>query len=83
MWRIEQFELRGDYRVWVRFEDGLSGEVDLRPDLWGETGEPLLNRAVFAQAGLDECGGLAWPTGFDVAPDALHAELRARNAPVR
>ncbi len=76
MWRIQQFEFRGDYRIWVRFADGVSGEVDLLPDLWGPTGEPLRDPAVFAQVALDESGTLAWPNGFDVAPDALYAELR-------
>ena len=47
MWRIQQFEFRGDYRIWVRFADGVSGEVDLLPDLWGPTGEPLRDPAVF------------------------------------
>ena len=76
MWRIEKFEFRGGYRIWVRFADGVSGEVDLQPDLWGPVGEPLRDPAMFASAGLDEFGVLAWPTGFDLAPDALHAELK-------
>lgn len=75
MWRIERFELRGDFRIWVQFSDGISGEVDLTPDLWGEVGAPLLVPEFFAQVSLDECGVLAWPNGFDVAPDVLHAEL--------
>ena len=79
MWRIERFELRGDYRIWVQFADGVSGEIDLEPDLWGEVGAPLRAPALFAQVGLDEFGALAWPNGFDVVPDALHAELKAGN----
>ena len=75
MWRIERFELRGDYRIWVVFADGANGEVDLEPDLWGEVGAPLRSPALFAQVALDEAGTLAWPNGFDIAPDVLHAEL--------
>jgi Protein of unknown function (DUF2442) len=29
-----------DYVVWLRFRDGTEGEVDLRPELWGEVFEP-------------------------------------------
>ena len=30
-----------DYVVFVRFHDGVEGEVDLRPQLYGEVFEPL------------------------------------------
>jgi hypothetical protein len=80
MWKIRSFRVTAPYRLWVEFADGVRGEVDLSADLWGPLGEPLRDQAVFALVELDEFGALAWPNGFDVAPDALHAELAAGGA---
>jgi len=30
-----------DYRVWLRFQDGTEGEIDLKNELWGEVFEAL------------------------------------------
>lgn len=75
MWKITSFRVLPPYGLWVEFADGVRGEVDLGADLWGPLGEPLRDPALFAAVALDEFGALAWPNGFDVAPDALHAEL--------
>jgi hypothetical protein len=34
-------EYKGDYRVWLRFNDGAEGVVDLKDELYGEMFEPL------------------------------------------
>lgn len=70
-------EARADFKVWVRFEDGLEGEVDLS-DLAGRgvfkrwTDNP----SEFAQVAVDsESGTLVWPGGLDVAPDRLYRDV--------
>lgn len=68
------------YRLWVEFSDGLTGEVDLSGDLWGEVFLPLKDKAFFAQVSIDEFGVICWPNGADLAPDALHDELAAAAA---
>lgn len=64
------------YRIWVRFEDGLEGEVDLS-DLAGRgvfkrwTDNP----SEFSQASVDPVSGtVTWPGGLDVAPDRLYRD---------
>ena len=32
-----------DYVIWLRFQDGTEGEVDLKDELYGEVFEPLKN----------------------------------------
>ena len=67
----------GGYRVWLKFADGVSGGVDLEPDLWGEMFEPLRNRQLFLALKLDrELGTLVWPNGADLAPEYLYRKLR-------
>ncbi len=62
-----------DYRVWLRFADGVQGEVDLAHELWGEVFEPLKDTDYFQRFFL-EGGTVAWPNGADVAPETLYAQ---------
>ena len=36
-----------DYVIWVKFEDGTQGEVDLSTELWGRVFEPLKDVGFF------------------------------------
>ena len=67
-----------DFVVWLRFSDGLVGEVDLRGRLRGRVFEPLTGLAQFSQVRVGpEIQTIAWPNGADLAPEFL-AELCAR-----
>lgn len=46
--KLREAHYRRDYRIWLRFADGLEGEVDLEAELWGEIFEPLKDKARFA-----------------------------------
>lgn len=63
----------GGHRVWVKFDDGLEGEVDLHDLLWGPVFEPLKDPAYFANFTVDWT--LTWPNGADIAPEALYARV--------
>jgi hypothetical protein len=41
------------YRVWLGFEDGREGEVDLEAELWGEVFEPLTQQDLFETVELN------------------------------
>lgn len=77
LYDIIEVEARSNFRVWVRFEDGVEGEVDL---------SYLVGRGVFkrwadhpsefSQVVADpESGTIVWPGGLDVAPDRLYQEI--------
>ena len=63
----------GDYRLHLRFEDGVEGVVDLAPYLsFQGVFEPLRDPAYFAQVRVDaDLGTVAWPNGADLDPDVL------------
>ncbi len=65
-----------DYRVFLRFDDGLEGELDLADELVGPIFEPLLDLAVFASFQV-EGWTLCWPNGADLSPEFLHRKLQA------
>lgn len=68
----------GNYRVWLRFDDGLTGEIDLRDELWGPLFDPLKEVAEFATLRADlEADTVVWPNGADFAPEFLHDRLKA------
>jgi len=65
-----------DYVVWVKFEDGTEGEVDLRPSLRGPVFDPLHNLEYFKQVRVDpELGTIVWPNGADIAPETLYERV--------
>jgi len=75
--RIVHLEARPPYRLYVEFEDGVRGEVDMAQRLKGPVFEALRDPAYFALVTLDELGVPVWPNGTDVAPDTLHARIVA------
>ena len=67
----------GGYRLFVRFEDGVAGEVDLEPILrFDGVFAPLRDPARFAEARVEpELGTIVWPSGADLCPDVVRARL--------
>ena len=62
-----------EYTVFLRFQDGIEGEVDLRPQLYGEVFEPLKDPEYFRQFRVDsDLHTLVWPNGADFAPEFLY-----------
>jgi hypothetical protein len=67
----------GGKRVFLRFEDGVSGEIDLA-GLVEFTGvfAPLADEREFAKVRVDpNLGTIVWPNGADLAPEMLYACL--------
>jgi hypothetical protein len=74
---IVEVRATGSHRLYLRFEDGVSGEVDLGRliDFKGVF-EPLQRAEELAKVRVDpEIGTVCWPNGADLDPDVLYAEL--------
>ena len=68
----------GDYKIWLEFNDGRKGVVDLADDLYGENFEALRDTRRFADFYLDYgLATIAWYHGVDFAPDYLYDKLSA------
>jgi len=65
-----------NFTIWVRFEDGTSGEIDLASELWGPVFEPLKDVEYFRNLEVAEYGTVAWPNGADIAPEFLYERVR-------
>ncbi len=78
MFRIVAAEPRGLYRVWLKYEDGAAGEVDLSHlagrgvfQVWDEPG-------VFEKVYVGSSGDLCWSEDLDLCPDALYMKLTGK-----
>ena len=70
MLHIKSVRYISAYRIWVAFDDGTDGEVDLNEYLEGPVFEPLRKKEIFAKVSIDpELETVVWPNGADLAPE--------------
>jgi hypothetical protein len=68
--------------IWVKFNDGVSGEIDLKDTLWGPVFEPLRDPAEFKKFRVDPVmETIAWENGADLAPEYLYDHLKTPATP--
>ena len=68
-----------DYRLFLRFNNGIAGEVSLAGELVGEVFEALRDPSVFATATQHPLmRTVAWCNGADLAPEYLHDLLHTQ-----
>jgi hypothetical protein len=70
----------GGYRVYVRFDDGVAGEVDLAALITFEgVFAPLRALEQFAELQVaSDLGTICWPNGADIAPETLYEAVLGR-----
>jgi len=75
---IVEVRVLDGYRLYLRFEDGVQGEVDLGTMIqFDGVFAPLKDRAHFEQVRVNpELGTVCWPNGADLDPDVLRANHR-------
>lgn len=67
------------FRLFLRFNNGAAGEVDLSAELSGEVFEALRDPAMFATAEQHPVmRTAAWANGADLAPEFLLELMRAQ-----
>jgi hypothetical protein len=78
--RAVEVKQRTGYRIWLRYADGVEGELDLSHlagrgvfETWAEPG-------VFDGVHIDRSGAIAWPGDLDLCPDALYLRLTGKTA---
>ena len=64
----------GGHKVWVSFNDGASGEIDLSSELDGKIFEPLKEAEYFRSFKL-RGHTLSWDNGADFAPEFLREKI--------
>ena len=73
-WDIIEVKPEPDCCLFVRFKDGLSGRIRLRPEELTGVLAPLREPQFFNRVFIDE-GAVAWPGEIDLAPDAMYHQI--------
>jgi len=82
LWDVVEVKPLGGKRVFLRFEDGASGEIDLGKVIqFTGVFAPLVDDSEFAKVRVDpNLGTIVWPSGADLAPEMLYDRVTgARN----
>jgi len=68
-----------NFRIWLRYDDGIEGEVDLS-DLAGRgVFTAWADPAYLADVRVGSGGGIEWGAEIDLCPDALYLQLTGKS----
>jgi hypothetical protein len=79
-WRVDRVAARSGFRLQVHFNDGIEGTVEMGDFVHSDGAgvfAALRDEALFRQASV-VLGAVTWPGDLDLAPDAMHREIRER-----
>jgi uncharacterized protein DUF2442 len=78
MFKPVDIKALADYKIWVRFADGIEGEVDLSHlagrgvfSLWRDYAE-------FQKVHIGPGGAIAWNAEVELCPDSIYLELTGK-----
>ena len=78
MYRIEKVKTLPNYRLWLRYSDGIEGEVDVSSLLgkgvfskWQQPGE-------FEKVAIGSSGELVWGDDLDLCQDTLYMRITGK-----
>jgi hypothetical protein len=79
MHRPVEVEARPDYRIWIRYQDGSEGEVDLSNlagrgvfNLWDDY-------TAFENVRIADDGAIRWSEDVELCPDAMYMKLTGQS----
>jgi hypothetical protein len=79
MIRPTEVEPRNGFRIWLRYADGVSGEIDLSHLSGRGVFKAWEDRAFFETVHLSEAGAIAWGEEIDLCPDAMYMQLTGKS----
>ena len=76
MLEVVKAEYKQRYKLWIEFNDGRSGIVDLEVDLWGPVFEPLRDKERFKRFHISKVlHTISWDNEADFAPEHLYKRM--------
>jgi hypothetical protein len=67
------------FRIFLKFNDGTAGVVDLSSFAGKGVFSKWLEFGFFDTVRVNTCGVLEWPCGLDLCPDALYMQLTGKS----
>ncbi len=71
-------EARDGYRIWLRYADGVEGEVDLSHLVEKGVFKAWRDRAFFERVQIGGGNAISWNDELDICPDSLYQRLTGK-----
>ncbi|MFA5403932.1 MAG: DUF2442 domain-containing protein [Ignavibacteria bacterium] len=71
MEKIVQVKPLNNLKIWVKFADGFSADVDIKPFIRGGISDALKEEKFFKDIKVNDFNGITWRNGFDFCPNFL------------
>lgn len=71
-------EPRNDFRIWIKFQDGQEGEIDLSHLAGNGIFKAWNDRAFFESVRINSYDEVAWGDDIDLCPDSLYMQLTGK-----
>lgn len=68
-----------DYKIWVKFSDGVEGEVDLAYLFGKGVFKKWENRRFFEKVPIGQRGDILWDDTIDLCPDAIYLKVTGKS----
>ena len=73
-----EVQARPSYRLWLRYDDGVSGEVDLSAWVGRGVFKAWQDVAFFEAVRIAAHGAVTWGEDIDLCPDAMYLRLTGK-----
>ena len=77
--RMTDYKVLEPYKRWLRYDDGVSGAVDLSDLAHKQIFAPWEDKSFFEKMKVENGRHVYWSEDLDLCPDALYMRLTGRN----
>ena len=79
MHTITECRAESNYTLWIRFDDGLEGSVNLGDLVLTESFQAISDEATFARVAIDPVSNaVTWAGGIKLDPEVLYRDLASK-----
>jgi len=80
MFKLNEVKVLAGYRLWLRFSDGVNGEVDLSHLAGRGVFAVWSDRRAFEDCHINQGRALVWGKDVDLCADSLYLQLTGKSA---
>ena len=78
MYRVIHVKALSNYRIKVKFSDGLNGEVDLSYLVGKGVFKKWEDKKIFEKVHIGERGDIRWNDTIDICPDSIYLKISGK-----
>lgn len=78
MMRVVEIRALPDYKIWVRYEDGVEGEIDLSSYVGKGVFSAWNDPSFFEGVHVSPHGSIAWSDDIELCADSIYLELTGK-----